>query len=168
MEVKMTFRDNFTTDEWRTLQFAHFWVFKAVAGVDNNIDVEERIALDNVMKNAGKFENPLAREIMMGIEFNIEGINAAFAEDSRAINEGLIQVADLLDNKIDPVIAMSFKKTLLAIGIFIGHASGKWFVAKFSKEEVDALKDAGLYLRVSEEDLLKPPFLNDILKTLND
>ncbi|ROL59717.1 hypothetical protein D9V86_10280 [Bacteroidetes/Chlorobi group bacterium ChocPot_Mid] len=163
----MAFRDGFTTEEWRTLQFAHFWVFKAVAGVDKNIDTEEQIALHNIMENGSKFENPLAREIMMGLEFNIDGISAAFADDRRSIDQGLIDVADLLDKKIDKEIALNFKKTLLAIGIAIGQASGKWFASKFSKEEVAALKEAGLLLRVSEQDLLKPPLLNDIIQTFS-
>ena len=159
----MAFRDSFTTEEWRTLQFAHFWVFQTVAGVDKNIDTEEKIALHNIMENGAKFENPLAREIMMGIEFNIDGISAAFANDKRNIEKGLIDVADILDNKVDRETALNFKKTLLAIGIAVGNASGKWFSAKFSKEEVGALKDAALFLRVSEADLQQPPFLNDIL-----
>jgi hypothetical protein len=164
----MAFRDSFTTEEWRTLQFAHFWVFKAVAGVDRNIDTEEQIALHNIMENGAKFENPLAREIMMGIEFNIDGITAAFADDKRNIEKGLIDVADLLDSKIDKEMSLNFKKTLLAIGIAIGQASGKWFSAKFSKEEVSALKEAGLFLRVSEDDLQKPPLLNDIILTFSN
>ncbi len=127
----MAFRDSFSTEEWRTLQFAHFWIFQAVAGVDMKIDTEEKIALQNIMENGSKFENPLAREIMMGIEFNIEGITAAFTDDKRSIEQGLINVADLLDAKIDKEIALVYKKTLLAIGIAIGQASGKLFSAKF-------------------------------------
>ncbi|MFH1051376.1 MAG: hypothetical protein V1779_10670 [bacterium] len=164
----MAFRDSFSTEEWRTLQFAHFWIFRAVAGIDQNIDTEEKIALQSIMENGAKFENPLAREIMMGIEFNIDGISAAFADDKRNIEKGLIDVADLLDNKVDKETALNFKKTLLAIGISIGQASGKWFSAKFSKEEVGALKDAGLFLRVSEDDLQKPPLLNDILMSFSN
>jgi len=164
----MAFRDNFSTEEWRTLQFAHFWIFKAVAGVDRNIDTEEQIALHNIMENGAKFDNPLVREIMMGIEFNIDGITSAFSDDKRTIEQGLISVADLLDQKVDKETALNFKKTLLAIGIAIGQASGKWFSSKFSKEEVGALKEAGLFLRVSEDDLQKPPLLNDILLTISN
>lgn len=164
----MAFRDSFTNEEWKTLQFAHFWVFNAVAGADSNIDVEEKIALQNIMENSSKFENPLAREIMMGIEFNLDGITSAFADDQRPAAEGLREIADILDAKMSPEIALNFKKTLLAMGIFIGHASGRWFAAKFSKEEIAALKDAGLYLRVSEEELQKPPYLTDILRTFKD
>ncbi|MFC2131793.1 hypothetical protein ACFLSQ_10195, partial [Bacteroidota bacterium] len=132
------------------------------------IDVEEKIALQTIMENGSKYENPLAREIMMGIEFNIDGITATFKGDARSIEEGLMQVADLLKEKLDDETALNFKKTLLAIGISIGHSSGKWFTTKFSKDEVGALKDAGLYLRVSDEELQKPPLLNDILQTFSD
>lgn len=163
----MAYRDDFTNEEWKTLQFAHFWVFKSVAGVDNNIDTEEKIALQNIMENASKFTNPLIREIMMGIEFNIDGITASFYDDTRSISEGLMQVADIIEAKINKDMAVVFKKTLLAIGIYIGHSSGKWFASKFSKDEVAALKEAGLYLRISELELQQPPYLDDILKTFD-
>lgn len=164
----MAYRNSFTSEEWKTLQFAHFWVFKAVAASDNKIDTEEKIALDDIMKNGAKFANPLAREIMMGLEFNIDGINADFQADTRTIEQGLIEVADLLAAKVPEDESLVFKKTLMAIGIYIGSASGKWFASKFSKEEVAALKETGLYLRVSEDDLNKPPLLNDILQSLSE
>jgi hypothetical protein len=164
----MAYRNLFSAEEWKTLQFAHFWVFQAVAGSDNKIDTEEKIALDEIMKNGAKFANPLAREIMMGLEYNIDGINADFSADERTIEQGLIQVADLLMEKVQPEEALVFKKTLMAIGIYIGSASGKWFASNFSKEEVAALKEAGMYLHVSEDDLQKPPLLSDILQSISE
>jgi hypothetical protein len=164
----MSYRESFSKEEWITLQFGHYWIFQAVAGSDQNIDIEEKIALQNIMENGSKFENPLIKEIMMGLEFNIDGITTSFTEDKRTIEQGLVEIADLLEKNVDPEIALNFKKTLLAIGIAIGQASGKWFSSKFSKEEVSALKNAGLFLRVSDEDLTKPPFLNDILQSIID
>ena len=34
----MSERDRFTTEEWRTLQFAPFWVFSAVVGAYRRFD----------------------------------------------------------------------------------------------------------------------------------
>jgi len=164
----MIFRDLFSTEEWKTLQFAHFWVFDAVASVDKKIDTEEKIALDDIMKSGDKLMNPLMREIMLGLEYNIDRINADFKTDTRNFREGLSEVKELLEKKgIDKDIALGFKKTLLAIGIYIGQASGKWFSAKFSKDEIEVVKNIGMILGVTEEQIQSPPLLNEIIETFS-
>ncbi len=164
----MVYRDLFNVDEWKTLQFGHFWVFEAVASADNKIDTEEKIALEDIMKSGDKIANPLMREIMLGLEFNIDKINAEFKTDHRKYTEGLKEIKALLDKSgIDRGVILGFMKTLLAIGVFIGQASGRWFSSKFSKEEIEVVKNIGLILGVSEEEIQSPPYLNEIIESFS-
>lgn len=62
--------------------------------------------------------------------------------------------------------ALNFKKTLIAIGIYIGNSSGGMFSSKFSDEEVEALKKVGLMLGVTENQLQQPPSIKDLIDSI--
>ena len=44
----MAFKEKYSSEEWKKLQFALLWVFDAVAGADNKIDKKEKHALENL------------------------------------------------------------------------------------------------------------------------
>ena len=164
----MAFKDFFTSEEWNTLQYAHFWIFQAVAGADKKIDAEERIAFHNAMANADKYSNPLAREIMSGLEFNIENVSAKFNLDERTAEEGLKEATEILDSKIDSKIAREYKKTLIAIGVIVADASGKLFRPNISKEEAQVLENVSKILKLSESALLESPTIEELVKAIEE
>jgi uncharacterized tellurite resistance protein B-like protein len=163
----MAFKEKYTPEEWRTFQFSPLWVFNAVAGADNKIDKKEAKALDSVVANSGKFFNDLAREIFMEIQKDFEHIKVDFEKETRSVEAGLQEVAQLVEAKVNPEIALNFKKTLIAIGVLIGHSSGGFFGSKLSEEEIAQVERVGELLNVSVKELQKPPDLQQILQNLS-
>jgi hypothetical protein len=163
----MAFKEKFTPEEWHTLQDAIFWVFKAVAGADNKIDKKETQALESVVSNSGKFFNDLAREVFMEVKKNFETIRSNFEKEPLSIEDGLKKVSNILIDKTTEEMGLNFKKTLIGIGVFIGHSSGSFFGSKLSDEEVTEVKRIGELLGVSVGDLEKPPNLQQIIQNLN-
>ena len=49
--------------DWRTLQFAPFWAFQVVAGIDGHIDQDERKAFRERVDDASPPKGPLATAI---------------------------------------------------------------------------------------------------------
>ena len=163
----MAFKDKYNVDEWKTLQYAVMWVFNAVAAADHKIDKKENKALESVLSSSGKFFNDVAREIFMDINKNFSAFNAEFLKENRDIQTGLEQVSEILKENLDDDMALNFKKTLIAIGVFIGHSSGSLFGSNLSEPEVEQIKKIGDMLKVSVGDLEKPPSLQQIIQHLN-
>lgn len=163
----MAFKEKFTPDDWETLKYAVMWVFNAVAAADNKIDKKEKRALESVLSNSGKFFNDLAREIFMDINKDFDSFNKKFMDEKRNIENGLSQVSDLLSKYLEDEMALNFKKTLIAIGVFIGHSSGSLFGSNLSDVEVAQIKNIGDMLHVTVGDLEKPPNLQQIIQNLN-
>ncbi|MFC2132116.1 hypothetical protein ACFLSQ_11845 [Bacteroidota bacterium] len=159
----MAFKEKFSPEDWTNLQYAIFWVFNAVAGADNKIDKKEKKALESVIANSGKFFNDLAREVQKGFD----KLHDDFDKLSTSSQDGLKGVSELLKGKVDDDMGLNYKKTLIAIGVFIGHSSGGWFGSKLSDEEVGAVKSVGEYLHVSVADLERSPNLGQIIQNLN-
>ena len=163
----MAFKEKYSAEEWKTLKYAVMWVFNAVAAADNKIDKKEKKALESVLNNSGKFFNDVAREIFMDINKDFETFNKEFLNEKRDIQTGLQEVSDLLGKHLDDEIALNFKKTLIAIGVFIGHSSGSLFRSNLSDVEVEQIKKIGDMLHVTVGDLEKPPNLQQIIQNLN-
>lgn len=163
----MAFKEKYTPEEWSTFKFAPFWVFNAVAGADNKIDKKELKALESVIANSGKFFNDLAREIFMEIQKEYEQLKGKFEKETRSVEVGLQDVAKLVEEKINPEIGLNFKKTLIAIGVLIGHSSGSLFGSKLSEEEIKEVERVGDLLNVTVKELQKPPDLQQILQNLS-
>lgn len=163
----MSFKEKYTVEEWKTLEYAVMWVFNAVAAADNKIDKKEKKALESVLSNSGKFFNDVAREIFMDINKNFKTFNDEFLKEGRNIQDGLQQVSEILKEHLDDEMALNFKKTLIAIGVFIGHSSGSLFGSNLSDPEVEQIKKIGDMLHVSVGDLEKPPNLQQIIQNLN-
>jgi len=163
----MAFKEKYTVEEWRKLQYALFWVFDAVAGADNKIDKKEKKTLENIVANSGKFFNDLARELFMEIKDRFENFYGDFEKQGLKGEQGLQEVADLLKGKVLDETALNYKKTLIAIGVLIGHSSGSLFGSKLSDEEVAQVKRVGELLKVSVGDLEKSPNLQQIIQSLN-
>src|SRR3989339_1655174 len=162
------FKIIFSNDEWKTLQFSIFWVFNAVAKADGRIDKKELDALSHLMNNSSAIINELARDIITTIEKDFTKIKEELDNDKREIIDGLRNVSDLLNTKVNQATAVNFKKTLIAIGFYIANASGKWLGSKVSSEENIAIKLAGMNLRLSAAQLEEVPTINEIFSSFDD
>jgi hypothetical protein len=82
------------------------------------------------------------------------------------MNEDLKQISTILEEKVPYKDILNFKKTLIAIGIYVGNSSGTIFSSKFSDEEVEAIKKVGLLLGVSENQLQQSPSIKDLIDSI--
>lgn len=130
----MSLKERFTYDEWLTLQYAPFWVLRAVGGADSQVDKKEVEAFAKVMVEAPLYKDELAREVLGSSQSDLQSLMSGFKDDPRKIDVGLGQVADILDSKA-PENADGFKKVLLVLAAEIAKASGPIFGDKISKDE---------------------------------
>jgi hypothetical protein len=135
----MSERDRFTTEEWRTLQFAPFWVFSAVIGAYRRFDHRDYGAFARSMDAAATTtEGRLGREVLASVVAERDRLAAAYGVDGRSIGVGLGHVAAILRNA-DGDEAELFKRMLIAeIGEAVARARGR-FGTEMSKEDANAL-----------------------------
>lgn len=145
------FQDTFTTEEWRTLQFAPLWMFTVVAGIDRDIDAREMTGLAKELSEAVLYKEPLVKEVLLSVAGDMATVFPAYQADSRDVLRGLSNAADLLERKATSEQAEGFKRAMLLLGKNIAEASGRSFFRreKISKEEQAALLGATAALRVA-------------------
>jgi hypothetical protein len=135
----MSERDRFTTEEWRTLQFAPFWVFSAVIGAYRRFDHRDYGAFArSVDAAAATTEGRLGREVLASVVAERDRLAAAYGVDGRSIGVGLAHVAAVLRNAADDEAEL-FKRMLIAeVGEAVARARGR-FGTEMSKEDANAL-----------------------------
>jgi len=160
----MAYRDLFSEKEWATLEISALWIFQAVAGADKKVDVHELDALSFVQDNSDKFKSDLLKEVLSSLKYNIDDISTAYEVDTREIGVGLREMADLLDGKVSNEEAMLFKKSLLAIGMYVAYASGDIFSSKMSNLESQIIIELSLYMRISKQEYRESPTVEELMK----
>jgi len=60
-------RDGYTPEEWRTLQFAPFWIFSAVIGAYDRFDPRDYRAFVHCLEAATMAEGRLGREVLASV-----------------------------------------------------------------------------------------------------
>jgi len=161
----MALKENYTDSEWAKLENSAFWVFNSVAAADGVIDKREVKAFKRVLQNFSEFGNDLTREVLSSAGLNFQEDNEY---DLSKLGDALGEVAGILEKKAGKENCLIFKKTLIAIGIHVGNSSGAIFSSKFSDEEVDALKEVGTLLGVTEDELAISPSIKDIIKGIKN
>lgn len=159
----MTIKDSISAEDWDLLEKSAFWVFHSVANADGVIDKKEKKAFLQVLQNYNEFNNDLTKEVLSSVSKNY---NEDSKIDSSNMDEGLKKINSILEEKVPYKDILNFKKTLIAIGIYIGNSSGGIFSSKFSDEEVEALKKVGLLLGVSENQLQQSPSIKDLIDSI--
>ncbi len=120
-------RDRFTAAQWRTLQFAPFWLLSTLLGSYNRFDpravrVFTRCLVDAAGDPAG---GPLGRELLGSVLAELDTVAAAYDADPRTIGSGLVEVATLLD-RIAPDAADAVKAVLYGVAEGVARARGPW------------------------------------------
>ena len=116
----------FSEGDFRTLQMSLLWTFHFVAGADGKIDTFERSALSDALAESYRFDTVVAREVL-GSAGRDASIQAAYEADDRSVDEGMRQVAEILDRELPDDESRRFKLALLAIAHQVAEASGGGF-----------------------------------------
>jgi hypothetical protein len=137
-ESTVSERERFTPEEWRTLQFAPYWMFSAVVGAYSRFDPMEYQAFVRCLEAAAATQGQLIRELLASVLADRERLTEAYRADRRTIAVGLFEVSAVLD-RAAPEEAMGFKGMLVsAIGEGVARARGR-FGAQMSEEDADAV-----------------------------
>ena len=122
----MSERDRYNPEEWRTLQFAPFWMFSAVVGAYNRFDPRDFGVFVRCMEDATLGEGRLRRELLASVLEDRDRLAEQFRTEPRSIGVGLFQV-DLLLAKAGEDEAARFKEMLvLEIGEGVARARGRY------------------------------------------
>jgi hypothetical protein len=119
-------RDAYTAEEWRTLQFAPFWIFSAVIGAYDRYDPRDYQAFVRCLEAAALAEGRLGREVLASVVADRGRLTRQFRGERRSIGVGLFQVDALLCKAGDDEAEL-FKGTLvLDIGEGVARARGRY------------------------------------------
>ena len=119
-------RDRYTPEEWRTLQFAPFWMFSAVIGAYDRFDPRDFQAFLRCLEAAALADGRLRREVLASVLADRERLAERFRAEQRSIGVGLFQV-DAVLAKAGLDEAARFKDMLvLDIGEGVARARGRY------------------------------------------
>jgi hypothetical protein len=119
-------RDRYTPEEWRTLQFAPFWMFSAVIGAYNRFDPRDFQVFLGCLEAATLGEGRLRREVLASVLADRDRLAEQFRTEARSIGVGLFQV-DAVLAKAGGAEAALFKDMLvLDVGEAVARARGRY------------------------------------------
>jgi hypothetical protein len=132
-------RDAYTPEEWRTLQFAPFWVFSAVIGAYDRYDPRDYQAFVRCLETAAAAAGGgLGGEVLASVVADRERLTGRFRGERRSIGVGLYQV-DAVLRKAGDQEADRFKGILvLGIGEGVAMARGR-YGTEMSDEDANAV-----------------------------
>ena len=143
----MSEQDRYTPEEWRTLQFAPFWMFSAVVGAYNHFDPRDVQVFVRCMEAAAVADGRLRREVLASVLADRERLAERFRTEQRSIGVGLFQV-DAVLAKAGPDEAARFKDMLvLDIGEGVARARGR-YGTEMSDDDANAVALAAQLLAV--------------------
>jgi hypothetical protein len=129
-------RGAYTQEEWRTLQFAPFWVFSAVVGAYDRFDPRDYQAFVRCLEAAAQAGGRLGREVLASVVADGDRLARQFRGERRSIGVGLFQVDAVLSRAgVDE--ADLFKGTLVVgIGEGVARARGR-YGTEMSEEDAE-------------------------------
>jgi hypothetical protein len=144
----MSEQDRYSAEEWRTLQFAPFWMFSAVVGAYGGFDPRDFQVFVRCLETATMAGGELGRELLTSVLADPGRVAAQFHEDRRSIGTGLFQVDAVLGGKAGTEEAARFKDLLvLEIGEGVARARGR-YGTEMSDDDANAVALAAQLLAV--------------------
>jgi hypothetical protein len=119
-------RDRYTPQEWRTLQFAPFWMFSAVVGAYNRFDPRDFGVFVRCLEAASLAEGRLGRELLASVLADRDRLAEQFRTEPRSIGVGLFQVDAVLRKAGDDEAARFKDMLVLDIGEGVARARGRY------------------------------------------
>jgi hypothetical protein len=134
----MAERDRYTPEEWRTLQFAPFWMLSAVVGAYDRIDPRDFRAFVRCLEGAAAAAGRLRREVLASVVADPDRLAEAFRAEPRSIGVGLFHV-DALLARAGQEEAARFKDMLVVdIGEGVARARGR-YGSEMSEDDAEAV-----------------------------
>jgi hypothetical protein len=141
-------QDHFSPEEWRTLQFAPFWMFSAVVGAYSGFDPRDFQVFVRCLEAATLIAGgELGRELLTSVLADRDRLAARFREDRRSIGTGLFQVDALLRRAGDDEAARFKDLLILEVGEGIARARGR-YGTEMSDDDANAVALAAQLLAV--------------------
>jgi hypothetical protein len=122
----MSERDRYTPEEWRTLQFAPFWMFSAVVGAYNRFDPRDVQVFVRCLEAAALTEGRLGQELLASVMADHDRLAEQFRSEPRSIGVGLFQVDAVLAKAGDDEAARFKDMLVLDIGEGVARARGRY------------------------------------------
>jgi hypothetical protein len=119
-------RDNYTPDEWRTLQFAPFWMFGAVVGAYSGYDPRDFQVFVRCLEVATMTEGRLRRELLESVLADRDRLAEQFRSEPRSIGVGLFQVDAVLRRAGEDEAARFKDMLVLDVGEGVARARGRY------------------------------------------
>lgn len=92
----MTYREGFSDDQWRTLEFAPFLVLSGVSGRYRGFAPEELVVFERWLAAASEAPGALNRELLGSVHTQLDELTVAYSQFEGTITSGLTQVAEIL------------------------------------------------------------------------
>ena len=122
----MSEQEKFTPEEWRTLQFAPFWILSAVIGAYDRFDPRDYQVFLRCLEAATLAEGRLRREVLESVVADRDRLAEQFHGEQRSIGVGLFQVDAVLGKAGDDEAAQFKDMLLLDIGEGVARARGRY------------------------------------------
>ncbi len=135
----MSLREQYTAEEWQTLQFGPLWVFTTVVSGQDTGDEKRLEALAREIQEAPLYRDPLVREVLVSVGDELSDLMVRYQEDARNVMDGLQDVAQVLGQKAGDEGAENFKKSMLLIGGNVAKAGDETGAEAIGDEEKRAL-----------------------------
>jgi len=119
-------RDGYTPEEWRTLQFAPFWIFSAVVGAYDRFDPRDFQAFVRCLEAATAAGGRLGREVLASVVADRDRLTRRFRGERRSIGVGLYQVDAVLRKAGDDEADLFKGMLVLDIGEGVAKARGRY------------------------------------------
>jgi hypothetical protein len=137
----------FTAQEWSALEFAVLDVYWLSAAVDGKIDKLEAEALASLLSLPEQVEDELARAVLGSVAEHHEAIVAAYRPATRTRDDyeaSLRKVGELVDDRLQPGAALSFKNALIDVGVTVANASGRRVPGRGRVSDLELVAIAGM------------------------
>ena len=131
------FREQYSAEEWATLEFAPLWTFTGVAGIDQSIDELEIGALAKELAEWALYKEPLVQELLLSVGQNLPETMTRYRDDPRDVLTGLKDVSALLNRKATGDQAKGFRGAMMVIGKNIAEASGSGIAGTDSNASIE-------------------------------
>ena len=129
---------------WETLTFAPFWVFVTLARTDRLVGDREHAALLALLENPQTL-GPILRELVQHLADDFEGCVSRFLSDSRDVDYGLEETAEILDDYLTEESAYAIRLAIVDLGAHLVSVGTE-------VEDLSASPD----FRAAYESVLKP------------
>jgi hypothetical protein len=131
------YREQYSAEEWATLEFAPLWMFTGVAGIDENVDDQEVGTLAKELAEWALYKEPMVQEVMLSVGQNLPEVMTRYHGDSRNVLVGLKDVSALLDRKATADQAKNFRGAMMLLGRNIAEASGSGIAGTESNASIE-------------------------------